>query len=130
MRAAERIEYVKTTKLFRIGDLAVLILVLALIALTVWVALLPDGDTVEIYRDGTLVYSGKLSQDTTVDVKGDGSFVVRVENGEAWVSESDCEGQDCVHSSHIKSEGGTIVCLPNKIVVRVVSDSDDVEVLT
>ena len=43
------------------------------------------------------------------------------------ITGSDCPGEDCVHSGWIKASGRSIVCLPNKVEIRIVGQSDDVD---
>ena len=40
--------------------------------------------------------------------------------GEIWVEEADCKNQVCVKHGSISHTGETIVCLPNRLVVRIV----------
>ena len=46
---------------------------------------------------------------------------------EAAFTESDCPGRDCVHSGSIGSTGRSIVCLPNRVEIRVISAEADVD---
>lgn len=43
------------------------------------------------------------------------------------VSDSDCPGQDCVHTGAISRAGQSIVCLPAQVVISIVSTSSDVD---
>lgn len=49
----------------------------------------------------------------------DGTYhlTVRVGGDGAYVSDSDCPTQDCVHTGHIHRAGQSIVCLPAQVVV-------------
>ena len=46
------------------------------------------------------------------------------EDGRARVLASSCPDQLCVHQGEIRYSGQTIVCLPNRVVVEVVSDDE------
>ena len=87
------------------------------------------GDTpmAEIYLDGTLVR--RVSLDTSVEfsVTGDYMNTVTVRDGKIAVTESDCPGGDCVHSGWIGTSGRSIVCLPNRMEIRIVSAPGDVD---
>lgn len=37
------------------------------------------------------------------------------------MSAADCPDQICVNSAHINAHGGSIVCLPNKVILKIVS---------
>ena len=45
----------------------------------------------------------------------------RIEDGEVFMSAADCPDQICVNSAHINAHGGSIVCLPNKVILKIVS---------
>ena len=102
-----------------------------LLAAVVFLAFLPreTGDTpmAEIYLDGTLVR--RVSLDTSVEfsVTGDYMNTVTVRDGKIAVTESDCPGGDCVHSGWIGTSGRSIVCLPNRMEIRIVSAPGDVD---
>lgn len=104
--------------LFKWGDVIILALLLTAIGLTVWFAVRPKGAQAEVYVDGVLRYSLSLERDTELDIL-DGSMTLRVENGAVCVVRSDCSEQLCVHSAPISSEGGIIVCLPNRVVIKI-----------
>lgn len=110
--------------LFKRGDLLILALLLAAVGLTVWFAARPRGVAAEVYVDGVLRYSLSLEEDTRTDIL-DGSMTLCVENGAIYVARSDCSEQLCVHSAPISAEGGIIVCLPNKVVVKIAGGEVD-----
>ena len=115
---------------FQKGDYLAVAVTL-LLAAVVFLAFLPreTGDTpmAEIYLDGTLVR--RVSLDTSVEfsVTGDYMNTVTVRDGKIAVTESDCPGGDCVHSSWIGTSGRSIVCLPNRMEIRIVSAPGDVD---
>ena len=43
------------------------------------------------------------------------------------VSDSDCPGQDCVHTGAISRAGQSIVCLPAQVVISLVGAASDVD---
>lgn len=59
----------------------------------------------------------------------DGTYhlTVRINDGGVYVSDSDCPGQDCVHTGVIRQAGQSIVCLPAQVVISIVSTSSDVD---
>lgn len=48
--------------------------------------------------------------------------VVVIENGQVSVTEADCPDQVCVRHGPTKEAGDPIVCLPNRLVVEVVTE--------
>lgn len=114
---------------FRRGDLvAVGVILLAALGLGLFFLGLGAGTgsvTVEIRRDGQLVESIPLTQDKRVTVDGDYTNVIVVRDGAVWMESSDCPGADCVHSGKISAAGRAIVCLPNRVEVRLVGEKQD-----
>ena len=54
-------------------------------------------------------------------------LTVRINDGGVYVSDSDCPGQDCVHTGAISRAGQSIVCLPAQVVISIVSTSSAVD---
>lgn len=110
--------------LFKKGDIILLVVVVLLVALTIYFALKTDANEADVYVEGNLVYKLDLDNDATVDVL-DGKVQIKIQDGKAFVAKSDCKNQLCVHAQPIGKEGGVIVCLPNKVVVKVVAKEVD-----
>ena len=53
-----------------------------------------------------------------------------IENGYAFISESNCPDKVCVHSKKISKSGETICCLPNKVLLSVVSKKHETDVIS
>lgn len=51
-----------------------------------------------------------------------------IKDGVASVTEADCPDRLCVRQHSVKNGGEAIVCLPNKMTVRIVSDKDIVDI--
>ena len=76
----------------------------------------PDGSAGE--RDGQKENRDELR----VEIPGkEGKCILVIRKGEAYVESAECPNQICVHHSPISHKGETIVCLPNRIVVEIVS---------
>ena len=77
---------------------------------------LPDGPVRIEGRGGyTLTFSPSYS-----DLPFSPEWSVRV-------SDSDCPGQDCVHTGAISRAGQSIVCLPAQVVISLVGAASDVD---
>ena len=63
-----------------------------------------------------------LGKDVLVigEVKGDPEY----DDGEVKMTHADCPDQICVHSVPISRYGGTIVCLPNRIILSIEGAED------
>ena len=106
----------------RLAGLLALILVLAAAAGAIVYFFLPGGTQVLVTVNGTPYGTYPLDTDTTVVIgPEDGSWhnTLVIENGRAWVSESDCDNQICVHTPALTEDTiGIIVCLPHGVVVE------------
>lgn len=79
---------------------------------------LPPGEMVVIEVQGKRVYELPLNKDTEVDVPGPlGSTHVVIKDGRVRVQDSPCPDKICVREGW--KDRGAIVCLPNRVVVRV-----------
>lgn len=118
------------SKGFKIGDLLAIGAVL-LLAVFCFLAFLPrESDqavSAQIYRGGQLLMTVSLDKPQQFPVEGDYCNVITVEDGKISITDSDCPGQDCVHSGAIHSPGRSLVCLPNALEIRVVSGQSDVD---
>ena len=114
----------------RLGDLLAVLLV-AVLGVGVFLAFLPGRaqtpQTLEIYQDGQLLRRVSLLEDQTFVMDGAYKNTVEIRGGRVAIVESDCPGEDCVHSGPISAAGRSIVCLPNRLEIRVVSGENDVD---
>lgn len=112
------------------GDLLAVIFV-AVLAVTVFVCFLPQKNAssayAEIFLSGQRIKTVDLSVDQTFDVTDRYRNVIIVADGGISVAESDCPGQDCVHSGRISTSGRILVCLPNGLEIRIPAADADVD---
>ena len=80
------------------------------------------GTYAQIYRDGELLREVPLSVNQTFRIRGDYTNTVTVVDGKIAVTHSDCPNLDCVHMGWLK-DGGNIVCLPNRMEIRLGGDT-------
>ena len=104
------------------------------------------GDTVAIESGGELYATYPLSEDRTIIVPSpeenvssmqvpDDSRpaseqfthynVVTISGGKVSVTEASCKNQVCVKHSEISLSGESIVCLPNRLIVRIEGGNDE-----
>lgn len=83
-----------------------------------------EGGVVSIYKEGALIKEISLDSDTEFVIKGDYENVVTIKDGKAAITKSDCPGADCVHSGWIHEAGRSIVCLPNRVELRIEGASE------
>jgi hypothetical protein len=81
-----------------------------------------QGDRVELYQNGVLVETLPLNKDAQrkIDAEHGGYNLIRIQDGQVSVTEASCPDQVCVRHGHTKQTADPIVCLPNRLEVRVV----------
>ncbi len=107
-------------------DILVILAVLAVggvIALALLLGGKP-GRMVQVRVDGAVVRTFALDQDLVFEIEGvnGGRNLLRIENGEAWVEEASCPDGLCMGMGRISQVGQAVICLPNRVVVEVVSE--------
>lgn len=86
-----------------------------------------DSDAcVKVTIDGRAYGTYPLSKDDTIEIKngdGDVTNTLVIMGGVADMTSADCPDHLCVKQKAISKEGESIICLPNKVVVTVKSDT-------
>lgn len=102
------------------GDLLIIAILLATAAL-LFLAFSPrDAGGVAyvvVIKDGRQVFREPLHGTDTHWADPHNRVVVR--DGRVWMEWSDCANQVCVHAGEIGEAGQQIVCLPNRVMVRI-----------
>jgi hypothetical protein len=104
------------------GDkiLVILILALGIISLIALHHVRQPGDSVTIEVNGRIIHQLDLNTSQEVAVSGSiGKTIVKIEPGTARVIYSDCLEKICVKTGKIHRAGEIIVCVPNKVVVKI-----------
>lgn len=82
----------------------------------------PTGDKVKIFVDGEVYKTVALNQEEPLDINIKGKNVVTIRDGAVYMKWSDCKNQDCVKHKEISTEDDEIICLPNKVEVKIISE--------
>ena len=108
------------------------ILGLLLLAGSLWIGMRisqKGADTICITVDGKEYGIYSLSEDQTIAI-GD-TNVCEIKDGKACMKEANCPDHLCMKQKAIDKNGGTIVCLPNKVVIEGnASESADPDAVT
>ena len=106
------------------ADVILLIIILALglplsvLSLTAGTS----GDMVQISADGEIYGVYPLKEDYEVDVTRNGhTNHITIKDGQVSMSFSSCRNQVCVNTGIISETKDVIVCLPNRVVVEIIS---------
>jgi hypothetical protein len=78
------------------------------------------GGRAMIYQHGALVRSIPLAGKTGVQLEG---MEIEVSEAGVRVLRSDCPRQMCAHAGTVSRPSQTIVCVPNQVIVEIVSTS-------
>ena len=84
-----------------------------------------SGGYAVVVQDGreTAVYP--LDEEISVTIESPTGYnTLVIKDGMADVTDADCPDKLCVHQHSISYDGETIVCLPNKLVVKIVSETE------
>ena len=83
-----------------------------------------EGTYVVVYQQGQKVRELPLERNTEVFIENDYTNKLVVKDKKVAIVESDCPGMDCVHSGWINGKGRSLVCLPNRVEVRIEGEVD------
>mgnify|MGYP003320081709 CR=1 FL=1 len=116
----------KNTKKTKNDIILVAVILLVAAAGLLFVSLTREvGNYAVIKIDGVSTSSYPLNENTTVEIltgeNNDFTNTLVIENGKAYVSEANCPDKICAGHKAVSYSGETIVCLPHKIVIEIVS---------
>ncbi len=80
-----------------------------------------EGESFEILLDGESFGRYSLFENAEIPVKD--LCVVSVSGGAVSVASSVCPNQSCVRHAPVHKSGETVVCLPNRVVIRIDGES-------
>lgn len=87
----------------------------------------PGGDTVKVTVDGELYGIYSLSEPRTEEIRGGegGGQINRliIRDGKAYMESATCPDGICVSHRPIFRNGESIICLPNRVVVTVITEN-------
>ncbi len=88
-----------------------------------------DGNLVQVRVAGEIVDTYSLSVNGSYTIQGvnGGTNVLVIQDGSARVTEASCPDGLCVNMGSISKTGQSIVCLPNQVVVEIISSDTDTE---
>ena len=112
----------------RKADFLLFFIFIAVAALIAAVPLVRSSDgapRVRIIAQGELAGIYPLDIDNEIEIERDGHRnVVVIKDNTVHMDYSDCKNQVCVNTGKISKPGETIVCLPNYVIVEIVSSEE------
>ena len=110
------------------GDFIVIVFV---VSLAIFIGILfgkntnsEEADVVAIYKEGEKIQELPLDKNREIIVSNIYTNRIVIEEGKVSITESDCPGEDCVHSGWISRSGRSIVCLPNRVEIRIEGETE------
>lgn len=101
----------------------ILVCILAVLASIIFLFLPKEkGETLLIYKDGILITTLNLNSDAKYDME---ILEVIIENGKAYVTNAACPDKVCENTAPIKNKGESIICVPQKIVLKIAGNEFD-----
>lgn len=123
-----------------------IILIISIIVISVFVLynnnknLLRLGSNVaKIYSNGELIEQYDLDsnyqKELTIE-NGDNYNTLEIRDGQVYIKDANCKDKLCVHQGKIHKDGELIVCIPNRLIVKIEgnnqneSDIDNIDIIT
>lgn len=114
------------------GDLVIIGVVLVLAAaVTAVLAAGTTGDRLyaEVWQDNQLVERVALTDDTDRTIDLDGHNVIVLSGKTARMESADCRDQVCVRTGTLTRAGQVAVCLPNRVVLKIVGETGEIDAI-
>lgn len=84
-----------------------------------------EGSVAEVYYEDKLILSIDLNIDGEYVVEGElGDVVLEVNDNKIRVKSENSPKNICSKEGYISDSSKTLICLPNKIIVKIVGDSE------
>ncbi|MDR0223393.1 MAG: NusG domain II-containing protein [Oscillospiraceae bacterium] len=117
----------------RVVGAAAVIAAVAAVSLIAWVwigGVEFDEPVARIYKNGEPVYTVYLSRITApYEINVEDANVIEVRKGEIGVTRADCPDKLCVKTGFV-SGAVPVVCLPNRLEIRIEDDARDLDGVT
>jgi len=102
-------------------DLLVLSIIFLIISLVYIISSFHStrGDTVLIQVDGKDFLRLSLSENKIIAVPGPGVSIIEIKDGRVRMLSSPCPDKLCIKEGYIDKAGQVIICIPNRIVIKI-----------
>ena len=108
--------------------IADIFLIICLVALTVIISVFiynkqtSDNLNVEISIDGNLTDTFSLNKDLECMLSTGNKLIIK--DGKVFIDDANCPDKLCIKQGSISNTNESIICLPNKLVVRIVHNKN------
>lgn len=105
-----------------------LLIILSIIVLCIFIIInitKEDGSVAEVYYEDEKVLTIDLNMDKEYIVDGElGDVILEVKNKKIRVKEENSPKHICSKEGYIGDSSRTLICLPNKIIVKIVGETE------
>ena len=78
---------------------------------------------IEIYVDNELYKTYDIDDEDEIKIESEEGYnVVKIHNHGAQITEASCPDKVCIHEGFITKPSESIVCLPNKVHIKIITD--------
>lgn len=113
---------IKKADFFFITVLTILGIILTMI---IYLPRTSSGNYVEVRLNGEKTAAYPLDTERTETIHTDnGTNTFQIQNGTVTMTQADCHDRTCVSMKSISRSGETIVCLPHKLVLEVITNDN------
>ncbi len=83
------------------------------------------GGVAQVRVAGMVTASYPLNENASYTITGanGGTNLLVIEDGSARIEEASCPDGVCIHTGRVRRDGQSIVCLPNQVVVEIISET-------
>jgi Uncharacterized protein conserved in bacteria len=110
----------------KIGDVLICItlLFLALAGIVLPLLYTKQGDSIVIRVNNIFYEEVSLTEDRILEIKDDNLSIcntISIQEGKVHMVSATCQNQLCTYQSPISAANESIICLPNKVIIEVIS---------
>ena len=104
------------------------VLAISLISLAAIKMTQKDGKEVIVTVDGKEVYKTFIKKDQIYQIpEKNGTNVMQIKDGKVTMIEATCPDHYCMKQKAVDEHGGSIICLPNKVVIEGENTAEDLD---
>lgn len=107
----------------------ILIIVLIIVSIGIYIGysfFAEKGTKVRIYVDKKLYEELDLSVNQSKNISTEyGTNIIKIKDNEVFVESASCDNQICVNHKAISNSKESIICIPNRLVVKIEESVDD-----
>lgn len=85
-----------------------------------YVVNMKNGNNIEIYVDNKLYKTYNIDDEEEIRIENKGEYnIVKIHDNGVEITQASCPDKVCVHAGFIKKPSQSIVCLPNKVHIKI-----------